>query len=233
MRVASFAAFGDPSVLRVERRADPRAPRGSELLVEVAACSVNGTDLGVRRGDIPPATWGRMPFVPGFDIAGRVLAVGPAVTTAAPGDRVAALLPLSGGGLAERVLVDQDRSAPIPDTVATTQAAAVTLAGLTALQGLDRHGRLRARPGPDGGPPRSSTWCPFTTWLSPTSSPRPKGAARSSSTSPPDSATGQAEDVTVERWLAVERPPGALRRFIHQRSSASASSVAAACPAPP
>lgn len=102
----------------------------------------------------PPATWGRMPFVPGFDVAGRVLAVGSAVTAFSPGDRVAALLPHRGGGLAEQVLVAQDRAARVPDGVAATDAAAVTLAGLTALQALHRQGRLRSRQHADGGPPR-------------------------------------------------------------------------------
>lgn len=153
MRVGCFAAFGDPSVMRVEHRPDPHPPRGSELLVEVEASSVNGTDLGLRRGDLRPATWGRMPFVPGFDVAGRVLAIGPAVTAFAVGDRVAALIPHRGGGLAEQVLVDQGRAAWVPDAVSAPDAAAVTLAGLTALQGLHRQGRLRAR-GSRGRPPR-------------------------------------------------------------------------------
>lgn len=120
----------------------------------VEASSINGTDLGLRRGDLRPVTWGRMPFVPGFDLAGRVLAVGPEVTAFATGDRVAALLPHRGGGLAEQVLVGQDRVARVPDDVAAPGAAAVTLAGLTALQALHRQGRLRGRRGPGGRPPR-------------------------------------------------------------------------------
>ncbi|WP_378034523.1 NAD(P)-dependent alcohol dehydrogenase [Actinomycetospora atypica] len=140
--------------MRIEHRPDPGRPRGAELLVAVEASSINGTDLGLRRGDLPPATWGRMPFVPGFDLAGRVLAVGPAATAFSPGDRVAALLPHRGGGLAEQVLVGQDRAARIPEDVGAPEAAAVTLAGLTALQALHRQGRLRARTGPGGRPAR-------------------------------------------------------------------------------
>ncbi|MDD7933126.1 NAD(P)-dependent alcohol dehydrogenase [Actinomycetospora straminea] len=140
--------------MRVGERPAPGPPRGTQVLVGVEASSVNGTDLGLRRGDLPPVTWGRMPFVPGFDVAGRVLAVGPAATAFSPGDRVAALLPHRGGGLAEQVLVAQDRAARVPDGVAATDAAAVTLAGLTALQALHRQGRLRARRHADGGPPR-------------------------------------------------------------------------------
>lgn len=154
VRVGCFAEFGDATVMRVEHRADPGRPRASQLLVAVEASSVNGTDLGLRRGDLPPVTWGRMPFVPGFDLAGRVLAVGPAVTAFSPGDRVAALLPHRGGGLAEQVLVEQDRAARVPDEVSAADAAALTLAGLTALQALHRQGRLRERTGPGGRPAR-------------------------------------------------------------------------------
>lgn len=154
MRVGCFAEFGGSSVMRVERRPAPPAPRGAQVLVEVGASSVNGTDLGLRRGDLPPLTWGRMPFVPGFDVAGTVLAVGPAVTAFTPGDRVAALLGHRGGGLAEQVLVAQERVARVPDPVPVAEAAAVTLAGLTALQALHRQGRLRGRRHADGGPPR-------------------------------------------------------------------------------
>lgn len=154
MRVGSFAGFGPPSVMRVEHRRAPEDPRRDEVLIEVEASSINGTDLGLRRGDLPPATWGRMPFVPGFDVAGRVLSVGPTVTAFSPGDRVAALLPHRGGGLAEQVVVEQHRAARVPDEVSGTDAAAVTLAGLTALQALHHVGSLRARRGPGGEPPR-------------------------------------------------------------------------------
>ena len=153
MRAGCFAEFGDASVMHVAERVAPRPPRGSELLVAVHASSVNGTDLGLRRGDLKPITWGRMPYVPGFDLAGEVMARGPEVTAFEVGDRVAALLPHRGGGLAERVLVEQDRAARVPDAVAAVDAAAVPLAGLTALQALYRLGRVAAAPR-TGSPPR-------------------------------------------------------------------------------
>ena len=84
-----------------------RPVTGDELLVAVRASSVNGTDLGLRRGELRVATWGRLPFMPGFDLAGAVLAVGPQVTAFAPGDRVMALLGHGGGGAAEQVLLRQ------------------------------------------------------------------------------------------------------------------------------
>ena len=145
MRAVRFSEFGDPSVLRVDQVPDARRPVADELLIRVAASSVNGTDLGLRRGDLKIATWGRMPFVPGFDVAGEVLQCGPAVTAFHPGDQVTALLSHAGGGQAEQVVLRQHRAALAPRTCSLTAAATLPLAGLTALQALYGHARLPAR----------------------------------------------------------------------------------------
>jgi NADPH:quinone reductase-like Zn-dependent oxidoreductase len=139
VRAARFHHHGDPSVLQVDDVPAPRAPTGDEILVRVLASSINGTDTGLRAGRARIATVGRLPFVPGFDLAGDVVACGPAVTAFAPGDRVMALLGHGGGGQAERVLLRQRRAALAPRSVPVEAAAALPLAGLTALQAL--HGR--------------------------------------------------------------------------------------------
>ena len=136
MLAGRFARFGDPSVLTVQEVPDPPLPTGDRVLVQVEASSVNGTDLGLRRGDLKVATVGRMPFTPGFDLAGTVLSCGPAVTAFSPGDRVMALLGHGGGGLAQRVVLRQGRAALVPDGCSGIAAAALPLAGLTALQAL-------------------------------------------------------------------------------------------------
>lgn len=143
-----FTRFGTPSVLHVGEVREPRPPVGDELLVRVDASSINGTDLGLRRGEAKVATWGRMPFTPGFDLSGSVLACGPRVTAFTPGDRVMSLLGHGGGGQAERVLLRQGRAALAPRSCSPVQAAAIPLAGLTALQALHRQARLASyRPG--------------------------------------------------------------------------------------
>lgn len=125
--------------------AEPSPPAGDEVLVSVAASSINGTDLGLRRGDLRIATLGRLPFIPGFDIAGEVIACGPQVTAFLPGDRVISLLSHGGGGQAERVLVPQHRLALAPESVPLTTSAALPLAGLTALQAVRGRAGLHAR----------------------------------------------------------------------------------------
>jgi NADPH:quinone reductase-like Zn-dependent oxidoreductase len=146
MRAIRFAEFGDPSVLRVDDVAEPAPPRGTQILVRVAASSVNGTDLGMRRGDLKIAAVGRMPFVLGFDVAGEVIGCGPGVTAFAPGDRVTALIGHGGGGQAEEILIDQRRAAAAPASVPITVAAGLPLAGLTALQALYGKAALWGRP---------------------------------------------------------------------------------------
>jgi NADPH:quinone reductase-like Zn-dependent oxidoreductase len=146
MRAVRFSRSGEPSVLRVEEVPDPAAPTGDRILVRVAASSVNGTDLGLRGGLPGAALFGRVQGL-GFDIAGEVEACGPQVTAFRPGDRVAALLAHSGGGQAELVVLPQGRAARVPAEVATIDAAAVPLAGLTALQALHGYAGLAGRPG--------------------------------------------------------------------------------------
>lgn len=146
MRAVRVHAAGGPEVLRVDDVADPGAPTRDEILVRVEASSVNGTDLGMRRGALGIATLGRMPFTLGFDVVGEVLACGPGVTAFAPGDRVVALIGHGGGGQAERIRIRQRRAALAPASATAAEAAALPLAGLTALQGLAKGG-LAARRG--------------------------------------------------------------------------------------
>lgn len=87
-----------------------------------------------------------MPFTPGFDLAGTVLACGAAVTAFSPGDRVMALLGHGGGAQAERVVLRQTRAARVPAGCSLSEAAALPLAALTALQALHAKAHLPARP---------------------------------------------------------------------------------------
>lgn len=148
MRAALVPTFGGPSVLEIRETPWPYATR-DEVLIHVHASSVNGTDLGLRTGKGPFRLAVRLPFTPGFDVAGTVVACGPQVTAFTVGDPVFALLGHGGGGAAEYVAVRQSRVSRAPSRIPLVHAAAVPLAGLTALQGLRRgaalHTRTRAR----------------------------------------------------------------------------------------
>ena len=98
MRALRFHAAHD---LRVEELAEPSAPVGDEVVVEVAACGICGTDLHeyaagpiVTPVEPHPLTGAQNPQILGHEFAGEVVATGPAVTRVRGGDRVA-IMPLA------------------------------------------------------------------------------------------------------------------------------------------
>lgn len=111
-------------------------PGAGQVRVRVEAASINGFDAAVAAGyvwDMMPAEF---PVVLGRDFAGVVQAVGEGVTSLAVGDRVAGAitaLELGGGSITESLDLTADSLVPMPDSVTSQQAAAATLAGLTAL----------------------------------------------------------------------------------------------------
>jgi NADPH:quinone reductase-like Zn-dependent oxidoreductase len=117
------------------------APSGAQALVAVEATGVSFAEQQMRRGkyfDQPP-----FPFVPGYDLVGRVVEVGPDADPALVGQRVAALTKL--GAWAERVLVDAERLVVVPANVDAVTAEALIANGLTAHRML--HQLAEVRPG--------------------------------------------------------------------------------------
>ncbi|MFG1347996.1 quinone oxidoreductase [Xanthobacter autotrophicus DSM 431] len=132
-------AFGGPDVL-VPEKLDVAAPGAGEVRLRQTACGVNFIDIYFRSGlNRPPA----LPFIPGNEAAGVVIAVGEGVTTLAPGDRVAYSAPL-GGYAAER-LMPAHQLVRIPDGISDEVAAAVLLKGTTAFYLLTE--TFRVEPG--------------------------------------------------------------------------------------
>lgn len=137
MRAYVMQKYGDASGARVMDVPDPPPPAADEVQVQIAAAGLNPVDFKIREGKLRRVLPLRLPYIMGNEVAGRVAAVGASVTGFAPGDRVFARLGKDGGGaFAERVNVAQDYVARAPETLDDTQAAAVPLAGLTALQAL-------------------------------------------------------------------------------------------------
>jgi putative PIG3 family NAD(P)H quinone oxidoreductase len=104
--------------LAIREHPDP-APGNGELLVRVRAASLNGADLHQLRGGYP-APPGSPADIPGLDLAGEVVGIGPGVTRFAPGDRVMAVV--GGGGQAELALVHERTALPVPDALDWPQA---------------------------------------------------------------------------------------------------------------
>lgn len=102
----------------VAEHPDPR-PGSGELLVRVRAAGLNGADLLQRKGAYP-APPGSPPDIPGLELAGEVVALGPGATRFAEGNRVMAIV--GGGGQAELAVVHERQCVPVPDSVGWPEA---------------------------------------------------------------------------------------------------------------
>jgi NADPH2:quinone reductase len=124
----------------VEQRPDPE-PGPGEVAVAVEAAGVNFVDGLFVAGQyqIKP----RLPFVPGSEVAGHVVAVGPDVATLSVGDRVLASVGL--GGFASRVVVPAETAVTLPEGMDAARAATFTQSYSTCLFAL--RDRAHAAPG--------------------------------------------------------------------------------------
>ncbi|MFT3712234.1 MAG: NAD(P)-dependent alcohol dehydrogenase [Archangium sp.] len=113
-------------------------PGPDEVLVRVRATSVNPIDWKQGSGKARPILFARFPdFIPGYDLAGEVAALGANVKGFSVGQRVhTRLLSKNGGANAEQVVAQLDVLRPMPSGIDFGEAAALPLAGMTALQGL-------------------------------------------------------------------------------------------------
>lgn len=139
MRAVGFTEFGDPDVLGIVTVPRP-APGPGQVLVRVAAATVNPTDLGFRQGGRPLPPGVEPPYIPGMDLAGVIEETGPEVRAWHVGDRVmAAVAPMApgGGAQAEYRVVDGDQLAKVPDGWSLTDAATLPMNGLTVRTALD------------------------------------------------------------------------------------------------
>src|SRR5712692_7369898 len=143
MKAIVYRRYGSPDVLGCEETEKP-TPGDDEVLIKVRAASVNPLDRHIMRGRPPflRIAFGlRKPKVrPGRDVAGQVEAVGRNVTQFKPGDEV---FGACRGSLAEYACTRESALATKPHNVTFEQAAAVPVAGLTALQGLRDKGKIQ------------------------------------------------------------------------------------------
>jgi NADPH:quinone reductase-like Zn-dependent oxidoreductase len=134
MRAVRLHEFGGPDVLRVERVPRPSAGEG-EILVQVHAAAINPVDTGVRAGHAQGIADARLPYIPGYDLSGVVVEVGPGVERFSPGDEVYAMRHLRrGGAYAEYTVVRDEEAALKPRTASHAEAASLPLVSLTVWQ---------------------------------------------------------------------------------------------------
>jgi NADPH:quinone reductase-like Zn-dependent oxidoreductase len=130
---------GGPKVLQVIDN-DLRPPSAGEARIKILATPVCGPEVQARYGHNPIAP--KIPFVPCYAIIGIVDAIGEAVTSAAVGDRVAALTMF--GGYAEYIYLGEEHLIPVPDALDPAEAATLILNYIVAYQTLHRSAKVES-----------------------------------------------------------------------------------------
>lgn len=138
MRAVVLTEFGEPEVLRVTEIDEP-TPAPDEVLVAVRATALNRADLLQRRG-LYPNPYPSGPDVAGMEFAGTVVACGSAVRERRVGDEVMGIV--SGGAYAERLVVHERQTIPVPEGVTLADAAAIPEVFITAWDALVLQGGL-------------------------------------------------------------------------------------------
>jgi len=144
MKALVYRRFGPPEVLSCEEIPKPE-PRANEVLVKIRAASLNPLDWRLLSGGPPPFPWllslkGGVKRI-GRDFSGVVESVGTEVKRFKPGD---AVFGAGHGGFAEYTCAAEDRLVVKPGGVTFEQAAAIPVAGLSALQAVRDTGKLQS-----------------------------------------------------------------------------------------
>ncbi len=144
MKAIVLNNYGSPDVLEYKEVAKP-AIKDDGVLVRVLAAGLNAGDIFSMRGNpwLARFTVGfpkPKDYIPGWDVAGVVEAVGNSVTNFQPGDEVYGAC---SGTLAEYACASEDELAMKPTNLTFEQAATVPTAAITALQGLRDAGKVQ------------------------------------------------------------------------------------------
>ena len=134
MKAIRIHQYGGPEVLAQVETQRP-TPGPDEVLIKVAAASVNPVDWKIRSGHMQEVFPLTFPSTLGWDVSGTVETVGASVTRFKRGDEVYAAL-VGGGGYAEYATAPETVVARKPAAIDQVHAAAVPIAGLTAWQAL-------------------------------------------------------------------------------------------------
>jgi NADPH:quinone reductase-like Zn-dependent oxidoreductase len=129
MKAIQMTAYGDSSVLRLQEVEKPAAGAG-EVLIKVAATTVNPLDMKIRSGMMQKMMPVPFPFTPGLDVAGTVEAVGGNVSRIKPGDKVFATT--FGGTYAEYFVLNEAVVCPMPGNTDFYEAASLAVPLTTA-----------------------------------------------------------------------------------------------------
>jgi NADPH2:quinone reductase len=131
MTVIGIKGPGGPEMLVPEER-PVQSPGEGEILVKVAAAGVNRPDVRQRQGTYPPPKGAT--DIPGLEIAGEIVALGPNAKRWKVGDKVCALV--VGGGYAPYCLAYDSHALPLPQSLSMVEAAAIPETFFTCWQNM-------------------------------------------------------------------------------------------------
>ncbi|HTB22125.1 MAG TPA: NADPH:quinone reductase [bacterium] len=140
MKAIVVESFGGPEVLVLKQVPDPK-PGPGQVLVQVKAVGVNPYETHIRSGAYPLKP--NLPYTPGADAAGVVLAVGPETNRFKAGDRVYTFS-FNSGAYAEQLVSIEDNLQFLPSNVSFAQGAALGVPYATAHYSLFQRGQAQA-----------------------------------------------------------------------------------------
>ncbi|WP_436717473.1 NAD(P)-dependent alcohol dehydrogenase [Roseiconus lacunae] len=141
MRAMVYEDYGDAAVLHEAEIETPKCLPG-QVLIQIAASSVNPIDYRLRRGEMRALMPGGFPRVPGYDVAGWIAAAADDAPFPVGQPVIAFLDSARGGASAEYAVCSIDAVTPLTKPMPIEKAAAIPLAGTTALQSLRDHGKM-------------------------------------------------------------------------------------------
>ena len=139
MKAVYYEEFGSADILKLGEQPKPE-PGPDQVLVKVAATSVNPIDRRLRSGELKDFFQYSWPVIPGWDVAGRIEAVGEDVEDFQVGDDVVGLgftWSVGPGAYAEYMAIDETAIAKKPANLSWHEAASLPLVNLTAWQSLN------------------------------------------------------------------------------------------------
>jgi putative PIG3 family NAD(P)H quinone oxidoreductase len=138
MTVIGISKPGGPEVLLPETRPVP-SPGPGEILIKVKAAGVNRPDVAQRSGSYPPPPGAS--DLPGLEVAGEVVAVGPGATKHKVGDMVMSLV--AGGGYAQYCIAQDAQAMAVPPVLSMLEAGAIPETLMTVWHNVFERGRLQ------------------------------------------------------------------------------------------
>ncbi|HXT89253.1 MAG TPA: NADPH:quinone oxidoreductase family protein [Trebonia sp.] len=142
MKAWQISRYGEPEDVLEFAEVPRPEPGPGQLMVRLLAAAANFPDILLCRGTYqvrPP-----LPFTPGLELCGEVVAAGPDVAGFEPGDRVVGGAEFPSGGFGEYVLMDASRALPAPEGLDDAEAAPFLVTYQTGWFGLHRKARLKA-----------------------------------------------------------------------------------------